>query len=146
MTALARTAASPPDDAVRGHPTPPAPAPLAAGRLDVSAHAPDHRETRQTTYYAVLHTEPWHGEPSTKWTEALRLLAALAEESPGYLGYEVEEMDGGREYAITHWSAPEYIRHWKKSSALLVGDSGLMDRICGREGCFWPWLDNPAVV
>ena len=146
MTALARTAASPRDDTVWGHRTAPGPA-LAAGRLiNTAPRAPDHQEARQTTYYAVLHTEPWHGEPSTKWTEALRLLAALAEESPGYLGYDVEEMDGGREYAITHWSAPEYIRQWKKSSALLVGDNGLMDRICGREGCFWPWLDNPAVV
>ncbi|HAD86400.1 MAG TPA: hypothetical protein DCG48_03465 [Rhodospirillaceae bacterium] len=146
MSALARTAASLSGHASPRYPVPPALAPTSDDINHVTSSAPDRDGARETTYYAVLHTEPWHGEPSTKWTEALLLLAALAEESPGYLGYEVQEMDGGREYAITHWSAPEYIRQWKKSSALLVGDNGLMGRICGQEGCFWPWLDNPTVV
>ena len=145
MTALARTAASLPDHAMPADPTPLGLALPTRGNA-VTPRAPETHPGRQTTYYAVLYTDPWHGEPSTKWTEALRLLAALAEESPGYLGYEVQEMDEGREYAVTHWSAPQFITQWKKSSALLIGDNGLFDRICGREGCFWPWLNTPHAV
>lgn len=94
----------------------------------------------QTTYYVVLHTEPVSGAPSTQWTKALRLLSALAEESPGYLGYDVETTTGGHEYAVTHWAAPEYIDRWKKSCHLLEGDRGLLERIFGNEGCIWPWM------
>ncbi|MEQ8804984.1 MAG: hypothetical protein RIE87_15110 [Rhodospirillales bacterium] len=93
------------------------------------------------TYFAVLFTDAWDGAPPTKWAEALRLLATLAEQSPGYLGYDVEVMEGGREYAVTHWVSPAHIRQWKKSSAVVIGDNGLLSRIYGREGCLWPWLD-----
>ena len=93
------------------------------------------------TYFAVLFTDAWDGDPPTRWAEALRMLATLAEQSPGYLGYDVEVMEGGREYAVTHWASPAYIRQWKKSSAIVIGDNGLLSRIYGREGCLWPWLD-----
>ncbi len=93
------------------------------------------------TYFAVLFTDAWDDDPPTRWAEALRMLATLAEQSPGYLGYDVEVMEGGREYAVTHWASPAYIRQWKKSSAIVIGDNGLLSRIYGREGCLWPWLD-----
>lgn len=102
--------------------------------------APD--TDHQPTYFAVLFTDAWDGDPPTRWAEALRMLATLAEESPGYLGYDVEVMDGGREYAVTHWASPAHIRQWKKSSAIVIGDNGLLARIYGREGCLWPWLET----
>ena len=95
----------------------------------------------EPTYFAVLFTDCWDGEMPTKWAEALRMLAALAEENPGYLGYEVEEMGDGREYAVTRWSSPGHIRQWKKAGEIVIGDKGLLSRIYGREGCLWPWLE-----
>lgn len=94
------------------------------------------------TYFAVLITDADDGIPDAKWAEALRLLATLAEQSPGYLGYDVETMEGGREYAVTHWSGPAHIRRWKQASALLIGDNGLLSRMFGQEGCRWPWLER----
>jgi hypothetical protein len=108
------------------------------GFLAAEAAVPD----AAPAYFAVIYTDPWHGVPSGKYATALRMLAALAEENPGYLGYEVEEMEGGREYAVTYWATPAHIRQWKKSSAIVIGDNGVLDRIYGREGCRWPWLER----
>ena len=118
---------------------PPIAAPLAVG--------PAGTAVSQPSYYVVLHTDPGHGgAPSTLWTTALSMLAALAEENPGYLGYDVQEMDGGREYAVTYWRSPAHIQRWKKSVAIVVGDNGLLDRIYGQEGCLWPWLDRAKLA
>jgi hypothetical protein len=112
------------------------------GPADVGVHRRRTRRRRPPDLFrGVLFTDAWDGDPPTRWAEALRLLATLAEQSPGYLGYDVEIMDGGREYAVTHWASPAYIRQWKKSSAIVIGDNGLLSRIYGREGCLWPWLD-----
>lgn len=94
------------------------------------------------TYYAVLFTDCWKGDPPSRWADALRMLAVLAEENAGYLGYDVHEMDGGREYAVTHWSSPQDIRQWKIACGLVIGDNGLLSRFYGQEGCFWPWMDT----
>lgn len=99
------------------------------------------------TYFAVLFTEPEAGDPAgPRWHEALRLLAALAEESPGYMGYDVAEMEGGREYAVTHWADPDQIARWKAAAGMLIGDNGLLHRVCGQEGCLWPWLDRARMA
>ncbi|MEQ9557040.1 MAG: hypothetical protein RIG67_14810 [Rhodospirillales bacterium] len=111
------------------------------GQLTAAFADTEPQGANTPTYFAVLFTDAWDGAPPTKWAEALRLLATLAEQSTGYLGYDVEVMEGGREYAVTHWASPAHIRQWKKSSAILIGDNGLLSRIYGREGCLWPWLD-----
>jgi len=98
------------------------------------------------TYFAVLITDADDGDAAGTWAAALRLLATLAEESPGYIGYDVETMEGGREYAVTHWASPVHIKHWKQASALLIGDNGLLSRMFGQEGCRWAWLDRVSAA
>ncbi|MEK9671577.1 MAG: hypothetical protein VW268_03620 [Rhodospirillaceae bacterium] len=98
------------------------------------------------TYYVVLHTQSGLAKPSTQWEKALRLLAALAEENPGYLGYEVREMTGGGEYAVTHWADARYIAQWKNSCRLMEPDAQLLHRIFGKEGCIWPWMTREQVA
>lgn len=119
-------------------------APLSVARAPEAAMLAeiDPSEATAPTYFAVLFTDAWDGAPPTKWAAALRMLATLAEENPGYLGYDVETMEGGREYAVTRWASPAHIRQWKKASAIVIGDNGLLARIYGREGCLWPWLES----
>lgn len=92
------------------------------------------------TYYAVLFTNPSEGPAHPEWARTLRLMAALAEEQPGYEGYAVEQAEGGREYAVTYWSTPKAIAGWKGNVGKLIGDKALLDALYGKEGCVWPWM------
>ncbi len=96
-------------------------------------------------YAAVIHTQPTAGTASARWQRTLSLLAALAEENPGYLGYAVETGTDG-EYAVTHWRHPRDIARWKKACRMVEGDRRLLDRMFGEESCLWPWMRETAVV
>ncbi|PIW31268.1 MAG: hypothetical protein COW30_00085 [Rhodospirillales bacterium CG15_BIG_FIL_POST_REV_8_21_14_020_66_15] len=120
----------------------PAPAAAAARPVTPSLFPLEPGAAQAPTYFAVLFIDPMDGDAPAVWSAALRMLATLAEEIPGYLGYEVREMEGGREYAVTHWESPAHIRQWKRACALVIGDTGLLSRVYGREGCLWPWLES----
>lgn len=91
-------------------------------------------------YFAVIYTDPWAPHDKAEWEREVALAATLAEENPGYAGYDVHVMEGGREYAMTYWQRPEDLRQWKRGLGLLVHNRALLEDMFGDEGCHWPWL------
>lgn len=96
------------------------------------------------SYYSVIQTDLANVDHAAE--RALRLMAILAEESPDFIGYEVEETADGEEFAVTYWRTPKSIDAWKRAVAILVEDGAVVNQMFGKQGCRWPWMGQSTAA
>jgi heme-degrading monooxygenase HmoA len=63
-------------------------------------------------YYAVIFTARRNEQPDDGYAETFERMFALAQQQPGYLGYESVRADGFG-ITVSYWATEDAIRAWK---------------------------------
>ncbi|MFN4184676.1 MAG: antibiotic biosynthesis monooxygenase family protein [Hyphomonas sp.] len=77
-------------------------------------------KTPEAPYWAVIFTAVFSGREEAEYGETAARMVALAEESPGFLGYESAQGEGGLEITVSYWESEEAIRAWKRNTEHLA--------------------------
>jgi len=77
-------------------------------------------KTPQAPYWAVIFTAVFSGREAEEYAETAARMVSLAEASPGFLGYETAQGEGGLEITVSYWDSEEAIRAWRRNSEHLA--------------------------
>ncbi len=73
-------------------------------------------DTPEAPYWAVIFTAVFSGREEAEYGETAERMVELAHQSPGFLGYESAQGEGGLEITVSYWDSEEAIRAWKRNS------------------------------
>lgn len=77
-------------------------------------------ETPDAPYWAVIFTAIFSGEAEAEYGETAARMVELAGQSPGFLGYESAQGEGGLEITVSYWESEDAIREWKRHAEHLA--------------------------
>lgn len=73
-------------------------------------------KTPAPPYWTVIFSAVFSGREAEEYADTAARMVALAEESPGFLGYETAQGEGGFEITVSYWESEEAIRAWKRNA------------------------------
>lgn len=77
-------------------------------------------ETPEPPYWAVIFTAIFSGREEAEYGRTAERMVELAQQSPGFLGYESAQGEGGLEITVSYWDSEEAIRAWKRNTEHLL--------------------------
>ncbi len=64
-------------------------------------------------YYAVIFTSTLRNDAAPGYEEMAEAMLALAQEQPGYLGFEIARGENGLGLTVSYWKDEASIKAWK---------------------------------
>lgn len=71
-------------------------------------------------YWVVIFTAVFSGRAAEEYAETSARMVALMQESPGFLGYETAQGEGGGEITVCYWDSEEAVRIWRQNAEHLA--------------------------
>lgn len=97
-------------------------------------------KTPEAPYWAVIFTATFSGQEEAEYGETADRMVELAQQSPGFLGYESAQGEGGLEITVSYWDSEEAIRNWKRNAEHLAAQKR------GREAFYTAYTIRVAKV
>lgn len=76
--------------------------------------------TPSPPYWVVIFTAVFSGGAAEEYAETTARMAELMQESPGFLGYETAQAEGGGEITVCYWDSEEAVRIWRTNAEHLA--------------------------
>ena len=76
--------------------------------------------TPEPPYWAVIFTAVFSGREAEEYAETAARMVALMQDSPGFLGYETAQAEGGGEITVCYWNSEAAVRTWRLNAEHLA--------------------------
>ncbi len=73
-------------------------------------------QTPPPPYWVVIFSAVFSGREPEEYAETAARMNQLMRESPGFLGYETAQGEGGAEITVCYWDCEEAVRTWKQNA------------------------------